>query len=210
MGLSKKRSLTSSPILVVSGKRRCVDGGGRQSPHADRSEKKRVRFATNPNGSIKESERFIEIKRSELDKPNLWYSKKERELILADIECAIEDFKDAELEDESNYSTVFDYCSESPCQETSEYLETAQLHVPSAARGMEWGWASSTETLKRDHVKRLLKVQDQIQGLSGVLKDRVLSSRSLRSSRPGRVMARLLGECDARNEQEQASSSLRE
>ena len=210
MGLSKKRSIdNTSPILVLAGnkRRRIIGGGGRQSPHAERtSNKKRVRFATHPNGTIKESERFIDVFRSELDKPNMWYSKAERDVILADIECAIEDFKDAELEDESNYTTVFDYCNESPSQESSEFLETAQLHVPSAARGMEWGWASSTETLKRDHVRHLLKVQDQLQGLTPKgLRERVLSSRSLRSSRPGRVMARLLGECDARNTSQETS-----
>jgi hypothetical protein len=130
----------------------------------------------------------------------MWYSRSEKDEILAECEEAIQDFQQKHLEEESNYLSVFDCCSQSPSQKSSDFLETAQLHIPATARGMEWGWASSTESQKRDHVREILAVQLQIQGLKQDMRDRVLSSRSLRSSRPGRVMARLLGECDARNE----------
>lgn len=197
MGLSKKRSIESPPVSLISRKR-----SRSLSPHEDRAPVgKRVKFDSNGSGAIKTSERYIDILRSDLDKPNMWYSRAEREDILAECEEAIQEFRQEDLEEESNYLRVFDYCSQSPSQESSDFLETAELHIPATARGIEWGWATSSGSLKRNHVRELLKVQNQIQGLSEAMRDRVLSSRSLKSSRPGRVMARLLGECDARNEQ---------
>lgn len=195
MGLSKKRSFGSPVSLICRKRSRSI------SPHENRSTLgKRVKFALNGDGDVKTSERYIDILRSDLDKPNMWYSRAEKEEIKEECEEAVQDFLQERLEEESNYLSVFDICSRSPSQEASDFLETAELHIPAAARGMEWGWAVSTETRKRDHVREILKVQCQIQGLNQDMRDRVLSSRSLRSSRAGRVMARLLGECDARNE----------
>jgi hypothetical protein len=198
MGLSKKRSIAYSPVSSISRKR-----SRSLSPHENRAPVgKRVKFELNSCGAVKTSERYIEILRSDLDKPNMWYSRSEREGILTECEQAIQGFQEDHLEVESKYLSVFDSCCLSPSQESSDFLENAQIHVPASARGMEWGWATSSESsaLKRDHVRGVLAVQDQLKNLKLEMRDRVISSRSLRSSRPGRVMARLLGECDARNE----------
>lgn len=198
MGLSKKRSIVDSPVsLIVAKRKRSKSIDGRLSPHELRLPiKKNVTFASNNDGSLKTTERYLDLFRSDLDKPNMWYSKDEREKMLEECQEAIDDFRLANLEQTSNYQHVLDQCNQMPSQESSDYLETAQLDIPATARGMEWGW---TESYKRNHVRDLLGAQNQLQGLHPAMRDRVLASRSLKTSRPGRVLARLLGECDARN-----------
>lgn len=199
MILLKKRKI-ESPVSILGGKRQRTNLEGRLSPHQQRVPfSKRVSFTSNGSNIIRTSERYIEIYRSELDKPNLWYTRKEREETFAECEDAIENFKNEHVDEVSKFVKVFEQCCQSPSHESSEFLETAQLHIPSSVRGMEWGFGPYVETYRKDHVRDVLKVQEQIQGLKPAMRDHLLSSRSLKSSRAGRVMARLLGECDARN-----------
>lgn len=205
MGLSKKRCLVESPLSVMGAKRqRSMDYmDGRLSPHESRLPiTKSVRFASNSDGSLKVSHRFIGLFRTDLDKPKMWYTKTEREKILQECLEEIDECRLANLDEKSNFVRVLDHCGQTPCQQSSDFLETAQLDIPASARGMEWGWAGDvTATLKKNHVQELLKVQNQIQALHPTMRDHVLASRSVKTSRPGRVLARLLGECDARNAQ---------
>ncbi len=203
MGLSRKRSVVESPIALIGAKRkRSIDiVYGRLSPHQFRLPiRKQVTFASNNDGSLKTNERFLTIFRADLDKANMWYSREERGKVFEECEEAIDDFRLAKLDETSKYISIFDQCTQMPSQESSDFLETAQLDIPASARGMEWGWAGYvTETYKRNHVRALLRAQKQMQGLSPAMRDSVLASRSLKTSRAGRVLARLLGECDARN-----------
>lgn len=160
--------------------------------------KKRVRFETVRPGAdtVKTYERHIDIPRSELDKPNMWWSRKERESITEECHDAIEEFQQDHIDQVRHFNSVFDQCQEPPSMASSEYLEKASICLPDHIRGLEWGWAPTTISHRRAHVKEILAVHQQIQSLSPEIRDRVLSSRSLRSSRPGRVLARLLGEGD--------------
>lgn len=173
------------------------------SPHEDRStlRKKKVEFASNVNGTVKTVERFVDILRKDLDKPNMFYSREEKDEMLNKCEDAIYGFKKQNLEETSNFETIFNYCRQPPSEDTCSLLEKIQLHVPVEARGMEWGWACSVMAgYKKRHVKNLLNAQDQVKRLRDeTMRSQVLASRSLKSSRPGRVFARLLGECDERN-----------
>jgi hypothetical protein len=183
----------------------CAARDGRLSPHHKNGSafrKKHVKFASNLDGSVKSWECYIDILRKDLDKPNMFYSREEKEAILEECEEAIDFFKQHNLEATSNFEAVFKYCRQPPSHEASSLLETMQLQVPVDARGMEWGWAGSvTAGYKKTHVKNLLKAQDQARGLSQSMRNQVLANRSLKSSRPGRVLARLMGECDERNSQ---------
>ena len=205
MGLLKKRKI-ESPLALIGGKRKRFCGestNGSLSPHERRAPiSKRVKFSLNGTDAIEISERYIELFRSELDKPNMWYSRNEREDTLVECGDVIESFKSEHADEITNFISVFDHCSQSPSHEASEFLESAQLGIPASARGVEWGWVPPhIESYRKDHVRDVLRVQEQIQGLKPAMRDCVISSRSLKSSRAGRVMARLLGECDARNQE---------
>jgi hypothetical protein len=76
-------------------------------------------------------------------------------------------------------------------------LEQAKIDLPTHVRGLEYGILPASKAYRRTHVQVVLKLQTQMQSLQGHMKDRVLSSGAIRSSRPSRVMARILGECDA-------------
>ena len=163
---------------------------------------KRVRFnpSNGPNSDrIKTFEHYIEILRSDLDKPAMWWSRAEREAIALTCHLQIDKFRRDHLDLAQHFDQVFEYCQKLPSKETSDYLDEAEINLPSSIRGLEWGFAPSKISQRHAHIREILALQDQAQTLSPEVRDRVLSSRSLRSSRPGRVLARILGEGDARD-----------
>jgi hypothetical protein len=171
--------------------------------------KKRVKFATAANGSVKVTKVASDICRSDLDKGKLWWSRRDRAIILNRCQASIKGFRGDHMDQVRHYLCVFEKCSESPSQSSSDYIEKATVSLPIHARGLEWGIAPSTKTQRRAHVRAVIDVQDQIQGLSATMRDRVMSTRSLRSSRPCRVMARLLGDGDAKQSQEESKCKNR-
>jgi hypothetical protein len=171
--------------------------------------KKRVRFATTACGALKTTEAYIDILRSDLDKPNMWWSRQERDDITDKCYDSIVDFRRDHMDQVRHYLSVFDQCAQTPSQSSSDYLEKATVSLPVQIRGLEWGVVPSTKTHRRAHVQELLEVQEQVQGLSATMRDQVLSSRALRSSRPCRVMARILGEGDARYDTEESKGEQR-
>jgi hypothetical protein len=170
---------------------------------------KRVRFETcGPNAEdVRTYEKYIEVFRSQLDKPAMWWSRAEREDITEDCHDEIEVFRRENIDQVRHFIQVFDHCQQTPSEASSNYLEKATISLPASIRGLEWGWAPSTISHRRAHISEVLAVQDQIKTLTPEMRDRVLSSRALRSSRPGRVLARLLGEGDER--QSKAIDSIR-
>jgi hypothetical protein len=171
--------------------------------------KKQVRFATAASGDLKTTEAYIDILRSDLDKPNMWWSRQERDAITDKCYDSIADFRKDHMDQVRHYLSVFDQCTQTPSQSSSDYLEKATVSLPSYVRGLERGIAPSTKAHRRAHVQEVIEVQEQIQGLSAIMRDQVLSSRALRSSRPCRVMARILGEGDARCDIEESKVEQR-
>ena len=202
MGTSKSSHKHSSHISRVykrtkhTRKHLSYGDGSDSSVHCP----KRVQFAAmSPiNDEVKTMERYIDVFRSELDKPNMWWTRKERQAITDSCHNEIEKFRKKYIDQVRHFLAVFEKCQLSPSQASSNYIEKATLSVPTSIRGLEWGWAPSTVSHRREHVKEILAVQEQIQALSSDLQDRVLSTRSLHSSRPSRVLARLLAEDDER------------
>lgn len=161
---------------------------------------KRVRFETcGPNTEeLRTYEKYIDIFRSDLNKSVMWWSRSEREEITDECHDEIEAFRRDNMDQVRHFIQVFDQCQQTPSEASSDFLEQATIILPATIRGLEWGWAPSTISHRRAHIREILAVQDQVQTLTPEMRDRVLSSRSLRSSRPGRVLARLLGEGDER------------
>jgi hypothetical protein len=173
-------------------------------------QKKRVRFATSGwSGAVKTTEASSDILHSDLDKTKLWWSRQERAGIIDRCHAAIKDFRRDNMDQVRHYLSVFEQCSQNPSQSSSEYLEKATVSLPVHIRGLEWGIAPTTKTHRRAHAQEVLDTQDQIQGLSSAMRDRVLSGRAFRSSRRCRVMARLLGDCDANSRQEGSKGKQR-
>ena len=107
-----------------------------------------------------------------------------------------------------HYLTVYDQsCQSPPTLASSDFLEQATLSVPTEVRGLEWGIVPSTKSLRRDHVQDILEIQEQTRNLNPTFRNRLLSSRSMKNSRPSRIVARLLGEGDAKTLQEQEPES---
>jgi hypothetical protein len=132
----------------------------------------------------------------DLDKPKLWWTRRERANMLHECREAIKDFRTDHMDEVEHYIGVFDRCCDSLSQSSSDYLEKATVTLPGDVRGLEWGMAPSTKNHRREHMKDILEVQDRVQALNTVMRNRLLASRSLRSSRRCLLMARLLGEGD--------------
>ena len=185
-------------------KRSSLSGGARQGDehhHSDESRPaKRVRFETrSPNtDELKTYEKYLDIYRSELNKPKMWWNRAERSKITAACHDDVETFRRDNVDHVHHFLHVFDHCQQMPSEASSDYLEKATLTVPARFRGLEWGWAPSTVSHRKAHSEEVLSTQRQIKSLSPAMKERVLSSRALRSSRPCRVLARILGEGDER------------
>jgi hypothetical protein len=161
---------------------------------------KRVRFETSgPNAEdVRTHEKFIDIFRCDLDKPAMWWSRSEREEITEECHDEIEAFRRDNMDQVQHFIEVFDQCQQTPSEASSNFLEKATISLPATIRGLEWGWAPSTIAHRKAHVREVLAIQEQVHALTPEMRDRVISSRSMRSSRPGRVLARLLGEGDER------------
>lgn len=171
--------------------------------HQDEVEppKKRVRFATDVDGEMAVSEVDSDIVHSDLDKPKLWWSSQERSEILDDCRFEIAEFLEDHVDEVRHYVRVFKQCCEEPTQSSSDALEKATVSLPTKIRGLEWGIAPDVKVCRKAHVQTVLDIQDLSKTLSGSRRDRILSMRAVGSSRPCLIMARLMGEGDARYEQ---------
>ena len=112
----------------------------------------------------------------------------------------------------------------SPSQIVSDSLENVTVSIPLSIRGLEWGLSSSSfgsgspkskvgggkvggggggggggmssvKSRRKQHIENILAVQKHIKDQE--IRQRFISSRSLQSSRPSRIMARMIGEGDA-------------
>lgn len=174
--------------------------------------RKRVRFAlrVQPNStaatfgedSIDETIYESPVRHNELDKPTLWWSKMERNSITMRTRRLARGFKRQHTERVNHYLHVFHEASKAPCQSSSDYLESATLGVPTEVRGLECVFVPSIKSHRKQHCEEVLMTQQQLQKgrMSEAICQRVLSSRAIRSSRRSRVMARLMGEADAKED----------
>lgn len=78
------------------------------------------------------------------------------------------------------------------------------LDIPGHVRGLEGGFLPAAKRYRRTHVQQVLKWQQCL----GKDQPHLLSSRAIRSSRPSRVLARILGVNDQANAKDEASSHL--
>jgi hypothetical protein len=131
------------------------------------------------------------------EKSSLWWTKDERQDILQKNHRLAQDFRYLHRDQVQHCKDVFAQCCSDVTESSSDYLEQAKIDLPTHVRGLEYGILPASKAYRRTHVRVVLKLQSQMQNLQGDMKDRVLSSRAIRSSRPSRIMARILGECDA-------------
>jgi hypothetical protein len=134
-----------------------------------------------------------------LQKSALWWTRRERKSIVETARRTYQRFRDHTPSDcIDHYMEIYDMCCQAPSQATSDYLEDATLFVPDLVRGLEYGVMPETKWCRSQHVVDVLDGQEGLHGkLPLNMAMQLLGSRSLRSSRPSRVMARLLGESDA-------------
>lgn len=129
-------------------------------------------------------------------KRDLWFTKKDR--LKSQAECLeiLKSFKAQNAEEVTRFSTVYRTSMQVPFSKaSSDYLETATVSIPLTIRGMEWGIAPRLKKRRREHIKSVLALQKHISNVD--LLERFVSNRSLQSSRPARIMARIIGEGDA-------------
>lgn len=171
---------------------------------------KRVRFAVDRTAStsstaslfgdsVAEQVHESDIYRDELDKESLWWSKDERAEILDCNRKLARGFKRQHTERVSHYLNVFEECSKAPSHNTSDFLSSVTLGVPTEVRGLECGFIPKVKGYRKTHAQYVLDTQKLLlKGrISEVMCLQILSGRAIRSSRPSRVMARLMGEADA-------------
>ena len=165
---------------------------------------KRVRFVPTLVTSETTVDRF-DSNHPDLKKQDLWWNKDERASFMGANRRLIDEFESNQSEKVNHYLQVFERCSESPSEATSEYLERATVQIPAAVRGLEVYFCSPMKERRKIHVDDVLTVQGQLlngddghRHLANIeLCTKILGARSLQSSRPSRIMARLIGEGDA-------------
>ena len=131
-------------------------------------------------------------------KPSLWWTREERREIAEKNLQLAQDFREYHQDKVDHCNDVFDQCCSDVTESSSDYLEQATVEVPALVRGLEWGFLPSSKAHRRTHSQQVLEAQARVQNLPNEdMKIRLLSTRAIRSSRPSRVMARILGEWDA-------------
>ena len=171
---------------------------------------KRVHFALDPCRSthstaslfgetVAEEVYESDLHFTDLDKETLWWSKDARFEIADTVRKLARGFKKQYPERVSHYLNVFGECSKTPSHSSSDFLSTVTLGVPTEVRGLECGFIPSVKAYRKKHSQLVLDTQAHL--LKGRMSEamclQILSSRAIRSSRPSRVMARLIGEADA-------------
>jgi hypothetical protein len=201
MGFSKN-PIDMAPLDHPRKRRRCDEHIDDNDEKLSVVPAKRVRFArpsTSLDGTVAEEVHESELCRSDLDKKSLWWSKTERSGITNKSRKMAKSFRRNNADQVEHYLTVFDHCTQSPSHSSSDYLEKATVGVPTHVRGLECSFVPSIKACRRKHMQEVIDTQAQL--LRGRLPDdmrlRFFSMRAMRSSRPSRVMARLMGEGDA-------------
>ena len=129
-------------------------------------------------------------------KKDLWFTKQDR--LRSQAECleVIKAFRIQNAEEVTRFSDVYRTSMQVPfSRESSDYLERATVSIPLTIRGMEWGIAPKLKKRRKEHIQSVLALQGHISNAE--LRERFVSSRSLQSSRPARIIARMIGEGDA-------------
>jgi hypothetical protein len=160
--------------------------------------RKRVRFETvDDYGKIKTYE--ATSIHPHVDNNSLcWWNRHDRSRFIDESNQAIKDFRQSHLDKVRHYLHVYERCSQAPSHSASDYLEKATVCLPPEVRGLEWGIAPSVKSHRRDHMEQVLDAQEQVQNLKNAsFRARIISNQSLRSSRPSKILARLLAEGDA-------------
>lgn len=79
------------------------------------------------------------------------------------------------------------------------FVASRNIDVPPQMRGLEWSFLPASKKYRRTHVQRVLRWQQRLEGGTSAKKSHALSLRAVRSSRPSRVLARILADSDARS-----------
>ena len=128
-------------------------------------------------------------------KGDLWFTKQDRLRSQAECLQVLKAFRVQNAEEVTRFSAVYRTSMSFPySQESSDFLEKATVSVPLTIRGMEWGIAPKLKKRRKEHIRSVLALQDI---RDAELRARFVSSRSVQSSRPARIMARIIGEGDA-------------
>ena len=127
------------------------------------------------------------------EKSLLWWTKEERRDILENNRDLAQDFRNFHREQVEHCNDVFDLC----CSDVdmSKHAKIQLPALPVSVRGLEYCILPATKRYRKIHVREVLKVQEEYS--DDEEKEEALSSRATQSSRPSRVMARILGESDA-------------
>jgi hypothetical protein len=161
--------------------------------------------------------------RDSSSKMDLWWTKKERALILQQSRQIAKRYKKTHPHDVQQYQSVYDTCvaqrpssRESSSSSNDDFLlesssTAVPIVVPTIVRGLEWCVAPRTKTHRKVHVQDILQCQrrllwhcssplnDVVVGGGVALRppqELLLSSCSIRSSQASRIMARLIGKGD--------------
>jgi hypothetical protein len=96
-----------------------------------------------------------------------------------------------------HYRKVRDQAVMASNHASSEILQGTAVSLPTEVRGLEWGFCDKTSA-RQDHVQAVLAVQNSCQ-LNPRMRSRLMANRSISSSRPSRIMARIMGESDEKS-----------
>ena len=136
-------------------------------------------------------------------KPSLWWTREERHDIATKNQQLAREFRDYHDDKVEDANDVYDRCCcshDDYCVDeidSSDYMEYSQIDIPTLVRGLEWGFLPSSKQYRRTHSQKVLLAQSQISNLSPEMKARMISTRAVKSSRPSREFASILGQCDA-------------
>jgi hypothetical protein len=188
--------ITPAPLLQQQRRKRSREHKQDRAIHPLLAPRKRVRFGERPD-HVNTPQDASNACHSDLNKQELWWTKQERASMTESYRATVKSFRKEHKNQVQHYKDIFEHCTQTPSESSNEYFETATIDVPLQVRGLETGIIPSIKAHRREHVQTVLDIQDQLWRLNSEMRGRVLGARSMKSSRPCRVMARLLGEGDA-------------
>jgi hypothetical protein len=200
------------PLAMIKGSRKrkqedlheiSSDENDNEPPTIQSLHQKRVKF-----GNLHQTTTMCPstILHKDLDKQALWWRRQERIEIQQNCRETYQRFRKDHMKSVQLYLQVVRQCqtttdNESTKDDTEEYLKDITLIVPDCIRGLEWGvLPSSSKQCRSQHAEHVLECQAEafeLQPQQQPCDTSLLALQSICSSRPSRVLARLLGEGDA-------------
>jgi hypothetical protein len=156
-----------------------------------------VRFETNEKDEIIMHVMPTRLQLGSRDRRKLWWTPEESESMNDRTRSIISSYKQSE-DYIRQFIHVFTLCARADEDFQDTLFDDVIQLTQSSARGLEIQIISVLDRYRSKHVEAILDAQAHIpDSVDRVVRDNILSERSLEYSRPGRILARVIANSDS-------------